>query len=136
MCTTNVHMKYDFLLSKCLNSPNLCYKWATMWYPGCQNKKRNSICACSIVSRVPAMNQINHRLVTWLLKLKKINLRILNSLTVFIYASYEPLCGTVMINLGKTSIFTYYCRQIKTSFLRISIDSRDKILEILTTNNI
>ena len=52
-------------------------------------KIKNSICTCSIVSRV------------------------------FIYASNEPLCGKLMINLGKISICTCYYKQIKTSFARI-----------------
>ena len=48
-------------------------------------KIKNLICACSIVWRV------------------------------FIYASNELLCGTLWINLGKNSIFTCYCKQIKIS---------------------
>ena len=48
-------------------------------------KIKNSICACSIVSRV------------------------------FIYASNKPLCGTLIINLGKNWICVCYCKQIKTS---------------------
>ena len=31
--------KLWFFLSWTLNSPNLCIKWATMWYSECQNKK-------------------------------------------------------------------------------------------------
>ena len=41
MCTTNVHINYDFILSKSLNSPNLYINWANMWYPDYQNKKLN-----------------------------------------------------------------------------------------------
>ena len=82
-------------------------------------KLKNSICACSIVSRV------------------------------FIYASNEPFCGTLIINLGKTSICASYCKQTKTLFARIK--QKYKICinnltmrnyssyetgEILTTNNI
>ena len=52
-------------------------------------KIKNSIWACSIVSRVS------------------------------IYASNKPLCGTLIINLGVTSICAYYCEQIKTSFARM-----------------
>ena len=48
-------------------------------------KIKTSICACSIVSRV------------------------------FIYASNKPLCGTLIINLGKNWICVCYCKQIKTS---------------------
>ena len=35
---TNVHINYDFILSKSLNSPNLYIIWANMWYPDYQNK--------------------------------------------------------------------------------------------------
>ena len=38
---------------------------------------------------------------------------------VFIYASNEPLCGTLIVNLGKNSICACYSKQIKTSFARI-----------------
>ena len=79
VCTTNVQINYDFILSKSLNSPNL-YTLI---------KIKNWICACSIVSRV------------------------------FIYASNKPLCGTLIISLGKNSICAYYLKQIKTSFARI-----------------
>ena len=46
-------------------------------------KIKNSICACSIVLRV------------------------------FIYASNDPLCGTLIINFGKISICACYCKQKK-----------------------
>ena len=39
MCTTNVHINYDFILSKSLNSPNLYFNWGNMWYSDYQNKK-------------------------------------------------------------------------------------------------
>ena len=52
-------------------------------------KIKNSICPCSVVSRV------------------------------FIYASNKPLCGTLRIKLGKNSIYACYCKQIKTFFARI-----------------
>ena len=52
-------------------------------------KIKNLICACSIVSMV------------------------------FIYTSNKPLCCTLIINFGKNSICTCYCKQIKTSFARI-----------------
>ena len=52
-------------------------------------KIKNSICACSVVSRV------------------------------FIYASNEPLYGTLIINFGKTSICACFCKKIKASFGRI-----------------
>ena len=48
-------------------------------------KIKISICPCSIVSRV------------------------------FIYASNKPLCGTLIINLGKNWVCVCYCKQIKTS---------------------
>ena len=32
------------------------------------------------------------------------------------YASNEPLCGTLIINLGKNSVSACYCKQIKTPF--------------------
>ena len=38
---------------------------------------------------------------------------------VFIYASNEPLCGTMLTNLGKNSIFACYCKQLKNSLARI-----------------
>ena len=41
VCTTNVQINYDFILSKSLNSPNLYINWANMWYPDYQNKKLN-----------------------------------------------------------------------------------------------
>ena len=52
-------------------------------------KTKNLLCACLIVSRV------------------------------FIYASCKPLCGTLIINLGKNSVCACCCKQIKTSFARI-----------------
>ena len=54
-----------------------------MWYLDYQLK--NSICGCSVVSRV------------------------------FIYASSKPLCGTLIINLGKNPICACYYKQIKIS---------------------
>ena len=71
MCTKNVHINYNFLLSKILNSPNSCIKRATMCYPDCQNKKV-LICAYSIISGVS------------------------------IYASNEPLCGTLIARIKVT----------------------------------
>ena len=38
---------------------------------------------------------------------------------VFIYASIKSLCGTLIISLGKNSIWTCDCKQIKTLFARI-----------------
>ena len=38
---------------------------------------------------------------------------------ILIDASNKPLCGTLIINLGKNSICASYCNQIKTSFARI-----------------
>ena len=32
---------------------------------------------------------------------------------VFIYPSNKPLCGTLIINLGKKSVCACYCKQIK-----------------------
>ena len=55
-----------------------------MWYPDYQNKK-NSTCACSILSRI------------------------------FIYASNKPLCGTLIINSGKDCICVCCGKKIKTS---------------------
>ena len=76
---------------------------------------------------------------------------------VFIYASNKPLCGTLIINLGKSLIYGCYCEQIKTSFARIKQEykicisnlsmnnciyliawvpkTRNKTVEILATNN-
>ena len=90
---SSVYYKCSYKLSfhslKSLNSPNLYINWANMSYPDYQNKK-NSVCACSVVSRV------------------------------FIYASINPICGTLIINLaGKNLICTSYCKQIKTFFARI-----------------
>ena len=53
-------------------------------------KIKNSICACSIVSRVS------------------------------IYASNEPLCGTLIMNLGKNSNSACCCKQMNTSFPKTS----------------
>ena len=39
--------------------------------------------------------------------------------SVFIYALNKPLCGTLIINLGKNSICACYYKQIKISFPRI-----------------
>ena len=50
VCTTNVHINYDFILSRILNSPYLYINWTNICYPAYQNKKL--IWACSIVSRV------------------------------------------------------------------------------------
>ena len=47
MCTTNVHINYDFILSKSLNNPNLYINWANMWYLDYQNKKLN---LCLLIS--------------------------------------------------------------------------------------
>ena len=41
LCTTNVHINYDFILPKSLNSPNLYISSANTWYPDYQNKKLN-----------------------------------------------------------------------------------------------
>ena len=41
VCPTNIHIKYDLILLKSLNSPNLYINWANMWYPDYQNKKLN-----------------------------------------------------------------------------------------------
>ena len=46
MCITNGHVNYDFILSKCLNSPDLYINCANMWY--LIIKIKNSFCACSI----------------------------------------------------------------------------------------
>ena len=50
-------------------------------------KIKNSICLCSIVSRI------------------------------FIYASNEPLCSALIINLAKNSICACYCKQMKNQIL-------------------
>ena len=63
-------------------------------------KIKNSICACSTVSRV------------------------------FIYASNEPLCSTLIINLGKNSVWACYCKQIKTSFAKIKEEYKIYVLTI------
>ena len=96
MCTTDVHVNDDFILSESLNTPNLYINWGNMWYPVYQSRK-NSICACSLVSRV------------------------------FIYASNEPLCGTQIINIGKNSICACYCKQIKTSFSRMKWEYKNQM---------
>ena len=90
MWATNVHINYDFILSKSLNSPNLYINWANMWYPDYQNKKLN---LCMLNS--------------------------FQCSGVFIYASNKPMCGTLIINLEKNSICACHCNQIKTSFARI-----------------
>ena len=41
VCITNVHINYDFILSRSLISPNLYISWANMRYPDYQNKKLN-----------------------------------------------------------------------------------------------
>ena len=51
----------------------------------------------------------------------------------FIYASNEPLCGTIIINLGKNSICSCYYKQIKTFFARIKQEY--KICINLSMNN-
>ena len=88
---SSVYYKCSYKLSKSLNCPNLYINWAHMWFDlsSLIIKIKNSICACSIDSRV------------------------------FIYVSNKPLCGTLIINLGKNSICACYCKQIKTSFPRI-----------------
>ena len=58
------------------------------------SKVKNSICACSVVSRL------------------------------FIYASNKPLCSTLIISLGKNSNCACYCKQIKTSFARINKNTK------------
>ena len=68
----NCSINYVFILSKNLNRPNPYINWRNMWYPDYQNK--NSICACSIVSRVS------------------------------ICGSNKPLSGTLIMNSGKNSI--------------------------------
>ena len=39
--TTNLYINFDFIFSKCLNSPNLYINWANMWYTDYQNKTPN-----------------------------------------------------------------------------------------------
>ena len=75
----NVHINYNFILSKSLNSPNL-YTSIELTCDILIVKIKNSICACSIVLRA------------------------------FIYASNDPLCGTLIIKLRKNSICAYYCK--------------------------
>ena len=41
VCTTNVYINYDFILSNSLRSPNLYTNWANMWYPDYQYQKLN-----------------------------------------------------------------------------------------------
>ena len=57
-------------------------------------KIKNSICACSVVSRV------------------------------FIYASNEPLSSTPTINLGKNWMCVCYCKQIKKSLQESSKNTK------------
>ena len=45
---------------------------------------------------------------------QKFNLCMLNSFKGF-HLCIKPLCGTLIINLGKKWICVYYCKQIKTS---------------------
>ena len=82
---SSVYYKCSYKLSKSLNCPNLYINWAHMWFDlsSLIIKIKNSICACSIDSRV------------------------------FIYVSNKPLCGTLIINLGKNSICASYCKQMK-----------------------
>ena len=51
MCPTNVHINYDFILSKNLNSPNL-YTSIELTCGTLIIKIKISICACSMISRV------------------------------------------------------------------------------------
>ena len=74
LCTANLYINYDFILSKSLNSPNpyinwadtrypdyekknlnlcmpnsfkgfhLCIKWAIMWYPDIQRREKLNLC--------------------------------------------------------------------------------------------
>ena len=39
--TTNLYINFDFIFSKCLNSPNLYINWTNMWYTDYQNKTPN-----------------------------------------------------------------------------------------------
>ena len=96
MCTTNFHVNYDFILSKSIKIIFNTYIFIHILYTSIELtcgtliiKIKISICACSIVSRV------------------------------FIYESNKPLCGIVIINLGKNSICACYCKRIKTSFAGI-----------------
>ena len=79
---TNFHINYDFLLSKSLNSPNLCIKWATLWWSDCQNKKK-SICVCWIVTRVCIYVPNEPSCGILIAKIKKLNLCMLNSVSGF-----------------------------------------------------
>ena len=38
---------------------------------------------------------------------------------IFIYVSNDPMCDTLIINLGKNSICSCYCKQIKISLAKI-----------------
>ena len=75
MCGTNVHINYDFILSKSFISPNLYINELTVGT--LIIKIKSSICACSVVSRI------------------------------LINASNEPLCDTLIINLGKKTHFVH-----------------------------
>ena len=52
MCTTNVPINYDFILSKSLNSPNLYISRANMWYTDYQNKNLNLCTNFSIYFKI------------------------------------------------------------------------------------
>ena len=80
-CTRNVHINYDFLLQKKLNSHNLCIKWATMGYPDCQNEKTQFVHAQKFQEFL-SMYQMNHHVVPWLLQ-KTLNLGMLSSCKAF-----------------------------------------------------
>ena len=47
------------------------------------------------------------------------------------FASNEPLCGILIINLGKNSVCACYCKQIKTQ-IKSNQESNKNIKYVLT----
>ena len=78
VCTTNFQINYDFSKSIKIIFIHILYTSIELTCGTLIIKIKNSISACSIVSRV------------------------------FIHASTEPLCGILIINLGKNSICACY----------------------------
>ena len=66
-------------------------------------KIKNSICACSIVSRVFIYASNKPLCGTLVINLGKNSICVCSIFSkIFIYTSIEPLRGTLIINLGKT----------------------------------
>ena len=130
MCTTNVPINYDFILSKSLNSPNLYISRANMWYIDYQNKNLNLCTNFSIYFKI-ILYSIYQK---WQKFLKKEFHILYNQILKICLTSIED-CGWTMKELGlsfspvmfivfkrvqlKKSLFSYSAPSFFTDIFRI-----------------